>query len=711
MKQVTIILLLLCLIIPSAAAARAVEVPRDVYQLNPYMEVLPDPSGEWTLADVTGALDQDFRKLTKKDPNFGYSRWPYWVRIDFDEELDVDEAWILEIANPRLQGIDLYILQNGTWHHVEAKGSSLSQRRVSLIDAGFAFRLPPATTKLTVYARIVANGSMDFPMKLWSFHEFTRYVNRIQIFWGIYYGLILAMIIYNGFLFLSTKSISYLHYVLLTASMALFQIADSGQGYAYLWPNHPWWDQKCVGILAGLSLTMTIIFSRSYLDTKATHHKLDMVLCLCQWSGLGVSLLGVFLPAGWTIRIGILLAFLSLPILGAMTVLRIKQGFQPALFYAGAFLALYLGGTVSAFRYLGVLPTNFITSNGLKLGYMLEATILSFGVSSYISAMQRERMEEQHRLELLETLHESTSSLLGTLELNKVVELVLQAALTLTGHETGLIFLKNDSGFVIAALGPGLSSDLLGKALPSFQFSNRAAQVRDADLSPYGLAGKARSLLVMPIDCTYRLLGGIVLFSQRDAFLTESDLHLIKIGLKQGGSAIASALRYDEKSKQATIDGLTGAFNRNHFLELGQVAFAQSREDGLPLSFIMLDIDHFKEVNDRYGHSVGDQVLQQLVNRFNQIIRKTDILGRYGGEEFGIILKDANPKESWQLAERLRRAVEQNPLAIGDLILPITISLGVASLENDHSLADLIERADKAMYRAKAKGRNRVELG
>ena len=133
---------------------------------------------------MSGALAQDFRKLTKKDPNFGYSRWPYWVRIDFDEELDVDEAWILEIANPRLQGIDLYILQNGTWHHVEAKGSSLSQRRASLIDAGFAFRLPPATTKLTVYARIVANGSMDFPMNLWSFHEFTRYVNRIQIFWG-----------------------------------------------------------------------------------------------------------------------------------------------------------------------------------------------------------------------------------------------------------------------------------------------------------------------------------------------------------------------------------------------------------------------------------------------------------------------------------------------------------------------------------------------
>jgi diguanylate cyclase (GGDEF)-like protein len=366
---------------------------------------------------------------------------------------------------------------------------------------------------------------------------------------------------------------------------------------------------------------------------------------------------------------------------------------------------------MSAFRYLGLLPTNFVTSNGLKLGYILEAMILSLGVSSYISMLQRERMEEQHRLELLETLYESTSSFLGTLELSKVVDLVLRAALRLTGHETGLIFLKNDSGFVIEALGPGLSSDLRGKSLTSFQLANRATQARDANLSPYGLAGRARSLLVMPIAHADRLLGGIVLFSQEDAFLTKSDLHLVEIGLKQGGSAIASALRYDEKSKQAAIDGLTGVFNRKHLLELGQLAFSQSKEEGLPLSFIMVDIDHFKNVNDRYGHSVGDRVLQHLVNRFNQIIRKTDILGRYGGEEFGIILKDANPKESWLLAERLRRAVEQNPLAIGDLVLPITISLGVASLENDHSLADLIDRADKAMYRAKAKGRNRVELG
>lgn len=711
MKALTIILLLLCLITPPAPAAKAVEVTRDVYRLSPYMEVLPDPRGEWSFADVSGDMGPAFSKLTKKDPNFGYSRWPYWVRIDFDEQLDVDEGWILEIANPRLQGIDLYILHGGSWHHIEAKGSNLSQRRTSLVDAGFVFRLPPATAKLTLYARIVANGSMDFPMNLWSFHAFTRYVHRIQIFWGIYYGLILAMIVYNAFLFLSTKSVSYLHYVLLTASMALFQIADSGQGYAYFWPGHPWWDQRCVGILAGLTLTMTILFSRSYLDTKNTHWKLDRILCLCQWSGLGVSLAGLFLPAGSTIRIAIFLAFLSLPILGAMTIMRIRQGFQPALFYAGAFLALYLGGTMSAFRYLGLLPTNFVTSNGLKLGYILEAMILSLGVSSYISMLQRERMEEQHRLELLETLYESTSSFLGTLELSKVVDLVLRAALRLTGHETGLIFLKNDSGFVIEALGPGLSSDLRGKSLTSFQLANRATQARDANLSPYGLAGRARSLLVMPIAHADRLLGGIVLFSQEDAFLTKSDLHLVEIGLKQGGSAIASALRYDEKSKQAAIDGLTGVFNRKHLLELGQLAFSQSKEEGLPLSFIMVDIDHFKNVNDRYGHSVGDRVLQHLVNRFNQIIRKTDILGRYGGEEFGIILKDANPKESWLLAERLRRAVEQNPLAIGDLVLPITISLGVASLENDHSLADLIDRADKAMYRAKAKGRNRVELG
>mgnify|MGYP000856872719 CR=1 FL=1 len=708
---ITIILVLLCLVAPFAmAGARASEVTRDVHRLNPYMEVLPDPRGEWTFADVAGDLRDDFQKLAKTDPNFGYGRCPYWVRIDFDEELDGNKDWVLEIANPRLQDIDLYILHNEAWNHIGAGGSRLSHR-TSLIEPGFAFRLPAETTELTAYVRIVANGSMDFPMTLWSFPEFTRHVHRIQIFWGMYYGIILAMIVYNGFLFLSTKSASYLHYMLLTASMALFQIADSGQGYAYLWPQTPWWDEKSVGVLAGLSLVMTIIFSRSYLDTKVTHPKLDRSLGLCQCLGLGVSIAGFFLPAGWTVRISIILAFLSLPILGAATVLRIRQGFRPAWFYAGAFLLLYLGGVLSAFRYLGLLPTNFVTSNGLKLGYMLEAMVLSLGISSYISTMRRERMEEKHRLMLLEALQESTSSLLGTLELGEVLELVLQSALRLTGHDTGLILLKNDSSFTIAALGPGLNGDLLGTVPPLSQFKDRASQVRDADLSPYGLEGKAKSLLVMPIAYADSLLGIIVLYSHRDAFLTELDLHLVEIGLRQGGSAIASALRFDEKSKQAAIDGLTGVFNRNHFLALGEIAFSQAKEGGLPLSFIMLDIDHFKDVNDCHGHSIGDQVLQHLVNRFNQIIRKTDIIGRYGGEEFAIILKDASPNESWNLAERLRGAIEQAPLAIGVLTLPITISLGVAALGNDQSLTDLIERADKAMYRAKAKGRNRVELG
>ena len=118
---------------------------------------------------------------------------------------------------------------------------------------------------------------------------------------------------------------------------------------------------------------------------------------------------------------------------------------------------------MSAFRYLGLLPTNFVTSNGLKLGYILEAMILSLGVSSYISMLQGNGWKNNTASELLETLHEITSSFLGTLELSKVVDLVLRAALRLTGHETGLIFLKNDSGFVIEALGPGLSSDLRGQ--------------------------------------------------------------------------------------------------------------------------------------------------------------------------------------------------------------------------------------------------------
>ena len=122
----------------------------------------------------------------------------------------------------------------------------------------------------------------------------------------------------------------------------------------------------------------------------------------------------------------------------------------------------------------------------------------------------------------------------------------------------------------------------------------------------------------------------------------------------------------------------------------------------------MLDIDHFKQVNDRHGHPVGDQVITTVAQRLAATLRGTDLLGRYGGEEFAVLLQDTRPDGSAILAERLRAAISGQPIHTDAGPLTVTISIGVADLNTDSSVAELLGRADQALYQAKQGGRNRV---
>jgi diguanylate cyclase (GGDEF)-like protein len=161
-------------------------------------------------------------------------------------------------------------------------------------------------------------------------------------------------------------------------------------------------------------------------------------------------------------------------------------------------------------------------------------------------------------------------------------------------------------------------------------------------------------------------------------------------------------------------ESLTGCFNRRAFYELFPREVERARRLGQGVSLVFLDIDYFKSVNDRYGHETGDRVLQQLAARLRGIIRETDLLFRWGGEEFVILLPHTAPAEASPLAERIRVAVAERPFAAGEPqgSVAVTVSVGVAGAEEWPIDADvLIARADGACYRAKAGGRNRVEPG
>ncbi len=169
-------------------------------------------------------------------------------------------------------------------------------------------------------------------------------------------------------------------------------------------------------------------------------------------------------------------------------------------------------------------------------------------------------------------------------------------------------------------------------------------------------------------------------------------------------------LHYEKMYDLATRDALTQALNRKAIIELIGEEFNRSSSRNLPLTILLLDIDHFKSINDTYGHPAGDYVLKETCALImNRMIRSQDALGRYGGEEFALLLRETKLQIAVDVAERIRVAIEKQAYTFEEKPIPVKISIGVATLDSTTKSADeLIATADRALYDAKNQGRNRV---
>jgi two-component system cell cycle response regulator len=162
--------------------------------------------------------------------------------------------------------------------------------------------------------------------------------------------------------------------------------------------------------------------------------------------------------------------------------------------------------------------------------------------------------------------------------------------------------------------------------------------------------------------------------------------------------------------EQATRDGLTGLVNRREIDLRADAAVKLAERHGRPLSCLMADLDHFKRINDRFGHAAGDGVLHEAARRILAACRLSDVIGRYGGEEFLVLLPETGSEDAVTAGDKLRRVLSESPVKLDDLSIPVTVSIGVATLAVGMGVAELYEAADQALYRAKQLGRNRTEL-
>jgi two-component system cell cycle response regulator len=202
-------------------------------------------------------------------------------------------------------------------------------------------------------------------------------------------------------------------------------------------------------------------------------------------------------------------------------------------------------------------------------------------------------------------------------------------------------------------------------------------------------------------------LGGLAAGVREKPFTAE-EAELFRIFILQGEAAFKNLLLFEEVKSLAIRDGLTNLYNYRYFWEMLNQQVGQSRRYGWPLSLLFLDIDDFKKINDTLGHPQGDAVLKALADYLRGVLRQADLLCRYGGEEFVVLLPQTQAEQALILAERLREGIARTLISLSPGHIHITVSIGVAGLTTDMDGATLVKAADAALYRAKNSGKNRV---
>ncbi|RSM40104.1 hypothetical protein DMB66_57560 [Actinoplanes sp. ATCC 53533] len=319
----------------------------------------------------------------------------------------------------------------------------------------------------------------------------------------------------------------------------------------------------------------------------------------------------------------------------------------------------------------------------------------------------------QHERDIAEMLRTAMEHVSGTLDPAEVLNRLRSAIGRALHADHALLAIRdgdkvlladpaNDQEPDVADLDPAFDRLLAGGVPVSAETSARAA--------PAVFAAAARqSWLAVPLRSRHRAVGVVFISADRAGAYGAAHREIAAVLAGQGMIAYENAELFKTVEQLALTDGLTGLFNRRHFFQLADREIATARRRASPLTALMLDIDHFKQINDGYGHPVGDQVIVTVANRLNATIRKTDLVGRYGGEEFVIFLPDTGYDGANILAERIRAAVADHPVETDAGPLTVTASIGLAPyLFTDTEPGSLLARADEALYGAKQSGRNRV---
>lgn len=392
-----LLMLLLCL--PLLASAVEFDEFTQSLPLGRTMQVYEDAGGQATIADVRAqAAAGNFKTHDKATLNAGYSRSVFWLKIDLQyrpTNRDAQRTWLLELAYPPLDHLDLYLPDaSGVYQLIRRTGDQLpfDSREIRQNNYLFSLDFKPEQAQ-TAYLRLQSEGSIQAPVTLWSSTAYLEEQPLRLYVLGLIYGVLLGMVVYNLFIFLSVRDTSYLYYIFYIASFGFYQLSVNGAAVEYFWPNNPWWANAATPFFIGCAGLFGSQFARSFLQTAKHSRWLDRLLLGLIVFGAVVVGLSLMTSYALALRLATTLALLFTVVIFAAGIFAWVRGLRVARYFIIAWSAFLLGGVINTLMVLGYLPNTFLTMYASQIGSAIEVALLSLALADRINAMREQQAQ------------------------------------------------------------------------------------------------------------------------------------------------------------------------------------------------------------------------------------------------------------------------------------------------------------------------------
>ena len=398
---VIVFLFLFTLILPVISRAAAPPVVHQAgieqYSLDLNLDILEDPEGTLTFNEVRRRDHADFfRPCLKRKPNWGFSSSVFWARFTLTNGFDKDKEWLLEFEYPLLNEITVFIPDGSGGYLARATGTSLPFPEREIKNRNLLVSIPHSgLSGGTFYVRVRSESTISLPMTLWSARAFIKADHHEQFILGVYYGIILVMIIYSVLLFAGLRERSYLYHLFFIINFGIFEMMMNGTAYEYLWPNQVWWNSHALPFFITLACIGACLFTRRFLESWKNHPLLDRSLvATAVVSGLA-SFFPFIVSYASSIKVAATLALVSITFILAAGAACLMRGCRQARWFMAAWTMFCLGIIILVFRAFGALNNEAFYFYGPQAGSALTVILLALALTDRIKLMQEKNLEVQ----------------------------------------------------------------------------------------------------------------------------------------------------------------------------------------------------------------------------------------------------------------------------------------------------------------------------